>query len=150
MLNQFNLKRKYLLNLKKDGITTCKRKEEDKVVNKYNSIVLPQLYKTKLLFRSHYQMGHQGVDKVYNRIQKRFEWPGLKKACEKWISACLSCQQAKDPRKHRFPLQSMESSGFNEFVQIDIQKVCMTVVDGRCWRLSGGGGGGGVHGGTMY
>ena len=87
-------------------------------------------------------MGHQGVDKVYKRIQKRFEWPGLKKACEKWISACLTCQQAKDPRKHRFPLQSMESSGFNEFVQIDHQKVCMTVVDGRCWRLSGGGGGG--------
>ena len=71
-------------------------------------------------------MGHQGVDKVYNRIQKRFEWPGLKKACEKWIAACLSCQQAKDPRKLRFPLQSIESSGFNEVVQIDHQKICMT------------------------
>ena len=80
MLNQFNLKIKDLLYLKKGGIMSCKRKEEDKVVNKYNSIVLPQLYQTKLLFRSHYQMGHQGVDKVYNRIQKRFEWPGLKKA----------------------------------------------------------------------
>ena len=63
------------------------------------------------IFRSHDQMGHQGVDKVYNRIQKRFEWPGLKKACEKWISACLSCQHVKDPRKLRFPLQSIESSG---------------------------------------
>ena len=71
-------------------------------------------------------MGHQGVDKVYNRIHKRFEWPGLKKACEKWIAACLSCQQAKDPRKLRFPLQSIESSGFNEVVQIDHQKICMT------------------------
>ena len=54
ILNQFNLKRKDLLCLKKDGIVTCKRKEEDKVVYKYNSIVLPQLYQTKLLFRSHY------------------------------------------------------------------------------------------------
>ncbi|XP_063727111.1 uncharacterized protein LOC134854685 [Symsagittifera roscoffensis] len=71
-------------------------------------------------------MGHQGVDKVYNMIQERFEWPGLKKACEKWISACLSCQQAKDPRKLRFPLQSKYSSGFNEVVQIDHQKICMT------------------------
>ena len=88
--------------------------------------MLPQLSQTELLFRSHYQMGHQGVDKVYNRIQKRFEWPGLKKACEKWIAACLSCQQAKDPRKLRFPLQSIESSGFNEVVQIDHQKICMT------------------------
>ena len=71
-------------------------------------------------------MGHQGVDKVYSRIQERFKRPGLKKACEKWISACLPCQQAKDPRKLRFPLQSIESSGFNEVVQIDHQKICMT------------------------
>ena len=126
ILKQFYLKRNDLLYLNKDGIVACKRKEEEKVLYKYNSIVLPQLYQTELLFRSHDQMGHQGVDKVYNRIQKRFEWPGLKKACEKWIAACLSCQQAKDPRKLRFPLQSIESSGFNEVVQIDHQKICMT------------------------
>ena len=125
-LKQFYLKRKDLLYLNKDGIVACKRKEEDKELYKYNSIVLPQLYQTESFFRSHDQMGHQGVDKVYNRIQKRFEWPGWKKACEKWISACLSCQQAKDPRKLRFPLQSIESSGCNEVVQIDHQKICMT------------------------
>ena len=73
ILKQFYLKRNDLLYLNKDGIVACKRKEEDKVLYKYNSIVLPQLYQTKLLFRSHDQMGHQGVDKVYNRIQKRFE-----------------------------------------------------------------------------
>ena len=89
-------------------------------------IVLPQMYQTELLTRSYDLMGHQGVDKVYYRIQKQFEWPGLKKACEKWISACLSCQQAKDSRKLRIPLQSIESSGFNEVVQIDHQKLCMT------------------------
>ena len=71
-------------------------------------------------------MGHQGIDKVYQRILKRFEWPGMKKACEKWVTACLSCQQVKDPRKLRFPLQSIESSEFNEMVQIDHQKICMT------------------------
>ena len=71
-------------------------------------------------------MGLQGVDKVHNRIQKQFEWSGSNKACEKWISACLSCQQAKDPRKLRFPIQSIESSEFNEVIQIDHQKICMT------------------------
>ena len=108
ILKQSYTKRKDLLYLYKDGIVACKRKEEDKVLYKYNSIVLPQLYQTELLFRSHDQMGHQGVEKVYNRIQKRFEWPGLKKSCEKWISACLSCQQEKDPRKLRLPVQSIE------------------------------------------
>ena len=82
IVKQFYLKRKDLLYLNKDGIVACKRKEEDKVLSKYNSIVLPQLYQTELLFRSHDQMGHQGVDNMYKRIEKLFEWPGLKKACE--------------------------------------------------------------------
>ena len=59
ILKQFYLKRKHSLYLNKDGIVACKRREEDKVLYKYNSIVLPQLYQTELLFRSHDQMGHQ-------------------------------------------------------------------------------------------
>ena len=66
------------LYLNKDGIVARKRRDEDKVLYKYNAIVLPQLYQTKLLFRSHDQMGHQGIDKVYQRILKRFEWPGMR------------------------------------------------------------------------
>ena len=114
------------LYLNKDGIVACTRREEDKVWYKYNAIVLPQLYQTELLFRSHDQMGHQGIDKAYQSILKRFEWPGMKKACEKWVKACLSCQQVRDSRKLRFLLQSIESSEFNEVVQIDHQKICMT------------------------
>ena len=114
------------LYLNKDGIVACNRRDEDKVLYKYNAIVLPQLYQTELLFRSHDQMGHQGIDKVYQRILKRFEWPGKKKVCDKWVTACLSFQQVKDPRKLRFLLQSIESSEFNELVQIDHQKICMT------------------------
>ena len=126
ILRQYFMQKEGRLYLNKDGIVACKRREEDKVLYKYNAIVLPQLYRTELLFRSHDQMGHQGIDKVYQRILKRFEWPGMKKACEKWVTACLSCQQVKDPRKLRFPLQSIESSEFNEVVQIDHQKICKT------------------------
>ena len=46
----------------------------------------------------------------------------MKKAYENWVTACLSCQQVKEPR--RFPLQSIESSEFNEVVHIDHQKLC--------------------------
>ena len=80
-------KRKDLWYLNKEGIVACERKEEDKILYRNNSIVHPQLYQNELIFRSHDQMDHQGVDKVYNRIQKRLELPGLKKACEKRISA---------------------------------------------------------------
>ena len=126
VLRQYFMQKEGRLYLNKDGIVACKRREEDRVLYKYNAIVLPQLYQTELLFRSHDQMGHQGIDKVYQRILKRFEWPGMKKACEKWVTACMSCQQVKDPRKLRFPLQSIDSSEFNEVVQIDHQKICMT------------------------
>ena len=44
ILKQFYLKRKDFLYLNKDGIVACKRKEEDKVLYKYNSKVLPQLF----------------------------------------------------------------------------------------------------------
>ena len=114
------------LYLNKDGIVACRRREEDKDLYKLNAIVLPRLYQTEFLFRSHDQMGRQGIDKVYQRTLKRFEWPGMKKACQKWVPPCLSCRQVKDPRKFLFPLQSIESSEFNEVVQIDHQKIYMT------------------------
>ena len=126
ILRQYFTQKEGRLYLNKTGIVAYKRREEDRVLYKYNAIVLPQLYQTELLFRSHDQMGHQRIDKVYQRILKRFEWPGMKKACEKWVTACLSCQQVKDPRKLRFTLQSIESSEFNEVVQIDQQRICMT------------------------
>ena len=49
----------------------------------------------------------------------------MKKACEKCVTACLSCQQVKDPRKLQFPLQSIESSEFNDLLHIYHQKICM-------------------------
>ena len=47
-------------------------------------------------------------------------------ACERWVNACLACLQVKDPRKMKFSLNSVESSEFNEVVQLHHQKICMT------------------------
>ena len=80
ILRQYFMQKEGRLYLKKEGIVACKRRDEDKVLFKYNAIVLPQLYQTELLFRSHDHMGHQGIDKVYQRILKRCEWSGMKKA----------------------------------------------------------------------
>ena len=99
ILRQYYMEKEGRLKLNTDGIVACKMREEDKVLYKYNAIDLPQLYQTELLFRSHDQMGHQGIDKVYQRILKHFKWPEMKKACEKLVTACLSCQQVMDPRK---------------------------------------------------
>ena len=84
--------------MRKGVILVCKRIEDNKVLYMYNAIVLPQLYQTELLFRSNNQMSHhQGIDKAHQRFLKSFEWPGMKKACENWVTAYLSCQKVKDP-----------------------------------------------------
>ena len=79
ILRQYFRQKEGRLCLNKDGIVACKRREQDRVLYKYNAIVLPQLYQTELLSRSHDEMGYQGIEKVYQRILKRFEWPGIKK-----------------------------------------------------------------------
>ena len=126
ILSQFYKEKKDLLYHTADGVVACKRKDEEKILHKHNLIILPKLYQTEVLFRSHDQMGHQGIDKVQQRILHRFDWPGMRKACERWVNACLACLQVKDPRKMKFTLKSVESSEFNEVVQIDHQKICMT------------------------
>ena len=118
ILSQFYKEKKDLLYHTADGEVACKRRDEEKILHKHNLIILPQLYQTEVLFRSHDQMGHQGIDKVQQRILHRFDWPGMRKACERWVNACLACLQVKDPRKMKFPLKSVESSEFNEVVQI--------------------------------
>ena len=124
--NLFDKECKELLYHTADGVVACRRRDEEKILHKHNPIMLPQLYQTQVLIRSHDQMGHQGIDKVQQRILYRFDWPGMRKICESCVNACFSCLQVKDPRKMKFPLKSMESSEFNEVVQIDHHKICMT------------------------
>ena len=124
ILSQFYKESEHLLYHTADDVVACRRRDEAKILHKHNLIILTQLYQTEVLFRSHDQMGHQGIDKV--QPLPRFDWPGMRKAYERWVDACLSCLQVKDPRKMKFPLKSVESSDFNEVVQIDHQNICMT------------------------
>ena len=58
ILSQFYKERKDLLYHTADGVVAYKRKDEEKILHKHNLIILPQLYQTEVLFRSHDQMGH--------------------------------------------------------------------------------------------
>ena len=49
IMRQYFMQKEGRLYLNKDGIVACKRREEDKVLCKYNAIMLPQLYQTELL-----------------------------------------------------------------------------------------------------
>ncbi|XP_025267772.1 uncharacterized protein LOC112639094 [Camponotus floridanus] len=49
--------------------------------------------------------GHKGVTKTYNRIKKRYYWPGIKASVESYIKNCRACQLKKLVRtKTRQPM----------------------------------------------
>ena len=73
ILSQFYKERKDLLYHTADGAVACMRKDKEKILHKHNLIILPQLYQTEVLLRSHDKMGHQGIDKVQQRILHRFD-----------------------------------------------------------------------------
>ena len=56
-----------------DGVVACRRKDEEKILHKHILIILPQLYQAEVIFRLHDQMGHQGIDKVQQRILHWFD-----------------------------------------------------------------------------
>ena len=72
-MSQFYKERRDLLYRTIDGVVVCRRKDEEKIIHRYNLIILPQLYQTEVLLRSHDQMGHQGIDKVQQKILHRFD-----------------------------------------------------------------------------
>ena len=90
-------------------------------------IVMPQLFQHEILYRAHDESGHQGVGKVLARIQEQHTWPGIKRDVVNHIKQCLTCQQAKHPAGNPcYPLQSINSSNFNDLVQFDHLKLCKT------------------------
>ena len=51
-----------------------------------------QLYQAEVLYRTHDEMGHQGVNKVVARIQQRDDWMGLQLPINRWINTYKVCQ----------------------------------------------------------
>ena len=67
ILSQFYKERKGLAYHKTDGLVASKKRDEERILHKHNHTILPQLYQTQVLFKSHNQMGQQGIDKVQQK-----------------------------------------------------------------------------------
>ena len=103
ILSQFYKERKNSLYHTADGVVACRRRDEEKILNKHNLIILPQLYQTEVFLRSHNQLGHQGRDKMQQKKLHRFDRAGMRKACERWVNACFSGLQRL--KKNEVPSQ---------------------------------------------
>ena len=65
------------------------------------------------------------MNKTIDKIDLRFDWPGMHQSVARWINACPTCQHARTTsKKQGFPMKNIISSHFNELVQIDHQKIC--------------------------
>lgn len=41
--------------------------------------------------------GHLGVSRTYDRVRRRFFWPGLARSVRRYVAACEPCQRRKKP-----------------------------------------------------
>lgn len=44
--------------------------------------------------------GHLGVARTYDRVRRRFFWPGLYRSVQRYVRSCESCQRRKRPAVH--------------------------------------------------
>ena len=125
-IKAYFLQAKDRLYLNGQGILCLRRRPTD--CNKFfnhSMVLMPQMYQAEILYQAHNEMGHQGVNKVVARIQQRHDWMGLQLAVNKWINACMTCQQRKNPAGPvKFALQNIVSHKFNELVQFVHVKIC--------------------------
>ena len=120
--------KKDLLFLKPDDILCVNYVPQQRALHvRPCMIIMPQLFQHEILYRVHDESGHHGVGKVLARIQERHTWPWIKRDVINHIKQCLTCQQAKHPAGNPcYPLQSINSSIFNDLVQFDHLKLCKT------------------------
>ena len=76
----------------------CRKWKDDTGLER-DQIVLPQFAAFIILQEAHNQVGHMGVDKTFEAIQKTFYWPGFFKAVEEF---CAKNKSAPGPRRPFF------------------------------------------------
>lgn len=75
----------------------------------------------KIAFNSCHQLSHPGIRASTKMMTDRYIWPNIKKDCQQWARACLSCQRSKVHRHTRSALGEfpVPNERFNH-INIDI------------------------------
>ncbi|KAL2103191.1 hypothetical protein ACEWY4_000059 [Coilia grayii] len=72
----------------------------DDFSNTVVQVVVPLKFRQAVLELSHGGVaGHTGVRKTYDRVARRFFWPGLKRDISKYIRECHTCQMTGKPNQ---------------------------------------------------
>lgn len=108
----------------KDGMLLRRWVSESEPITKvYVQVVVPLKFRQSVVGLAHDGVaGHMGVRKTYDRLQRRFFWPGLKRNVAKYIRTCHVCQLTGKPNQ-KIPVALLQpipaiSKPF-EYLQID-------------------------------
>ncbi|CAB3986622.1 Transposon Ty3-G Gag-Pol poly [Paramuricea clavata] len=84
------------------------RKWTDKTAKEREQIVVPTYLTPNILEEAHCQVGHLGVAKTFEMIQRKFYWPGFFKAVEEFCRNCEVCSKNKAVPRPRSPMKPIE------------------------------------------
>ena len=71
-------------------------------------IVLPQMYRLKVLRMAHEGLGHLGARKVKALVRQRFTWPGVGQSIIMHCRICVICQRCSKATARKAPLMERE------------------------------------------
>ena len=86
---------------------------------KIEQVVLPESLKEDIMTELHNEMGHVGLEKVFQLARERVYWPRMHSEIEAYIQKCGCKLQKKPPRNIQAPLQEITTSAPMELVAID-------------------------------
>eukprot|EP00794_Sanderia_malayensis_P013568 gene13568-14969_t len=84
------------------------RSWEDDTGKERYQVVLPKFIAPTILKEAHEQVGHMGVAKTFDFIQRRFYWPGFFKSVENFCACCEICAKNKTVPRPRWPLKPID------------------------------------------
>ncbi|KAL6472418.1 hypothetical protein MHYP_G00186060 [Metynnis hypsauchen] len=82
-------------------------------------LVLPQIYRQKVLMALHDDMGHLGVERTLEHLRNRFYWPKMAQETEQYVKNCGECVVRKSCNPRAAPLHQITSGGPMDLVCID-------------------------------
>ena len=81
------------------------------LLKKDRKIVVPKDDRDCVIGLFHDDMGHLGVERVYDLTKRRFYWPGMYQDIKEYVQDKCDCKKAKKPsRNFRAPLQELTAS----------------------------------------
>lgn len=98
----------------------CREVRDPKTFDTWKQVIVPQSLQKQVLEWVHDDAGHLGGEKTLGLTRRRFFWPGLARAVEKWCSECVRCNLHKTPaNKVSAPLVFIQSEYPLQIVSVD-------------------------------